>query len=182
MRRGRRCIVAVESVREPASRSRGRYAGQEGRSRASRLVPTTGCPRAYAPARRGRLGSEALLTNSPLANALVKGLSLCLKVVRPAGGRSPVKVFPTLALHPSLPPLRAYAPARALPPLIDLLQGHPPIYRLKKTKPMAGRPKTRQRRQELQERNQTRYQNQNTNTPKHKYLADIYAEKYTTFD
>jgi hypothetical protein len=47
---------------------------------------------------------------------------------------------------------------------------------------MAGRPKTRQRRQELQERNQTRYQNQNTQAPKHKYLADIYAEKYTTFD
>src|SRR3954468_2779174 len=45
---------------------------------------------------------------------------------------------------------------------------------------MAGRPKTRQRRQELQERNQTRHQN--TNAPKHKYLADIYAERYTTFD
>src|SRR3954454_8056558 len=44
---------------------------------------------------------------------------------------------------------------------------------------MAGRPKTRQRRQELQERNQTRHQN--SNTPRHKYLADIYAEKYTTF-
>jgi hypothetical protein len=46
---------------------------------------------------------------------------------------------------------------------------------------MAGRPKTRQRREE-QARRDSKPKNHNNHAPRHKYLADIYAEKYTTFD